>query len=187
MPSHRAFIALPVSGEAAASISAVQSSLRQPDGSVRWESPDKFHITLKFLGTTDNDLLDRTARTLESIARTTPRFTLVYSCAGAFPSCHRPRVIWIGTENNPVLITLQKAVEQACFTAGFPPEEHAFHPHITLGRVEDGNLNRCLTEAIKTCTFEPIHSGCTEIVLMKSELHRTGSIYTKLKSFYFQP
>jgi 2'-5' RNA ligase len=59
MPSHRAFIALPVSGEAAASISAVQSSLRQPGCSVRWESPEKFHITLKFLGTADKDLLDR--------------------------------------------------------------------------------------------------------------------------------
>ena len=117
MPSHRAFIALPVSGEAAASISAVQSSLRQPGCSVRWESPEKFHITLKFLGTADNDLLDRTARTLESIARMTPRFTLGYSCIGAFPSSDRPRVIWIGTENNPVLITLQKGVEQAC---GFP-------------------------------------------------------------------
>jgi 2'-5' RNA ligase len=186
MSSHRAFIAIPVSGEVRASISAAVSFLRSSGGSVRWESTDKFHITLKFLGMADTGLLEYITPALEALARSSPEFTLVYSRAGAFPSNQRPRVIWIGAEYNPVLITLQKAVEQACLDAGFPPEEHSFHPHITLGRVNDGNLDRRLTEAIKTFTFEPIHSRCTEIVLMKSELQRTGSIYTKLKSFSFQ-
>ncbi|MFZ1979483.1 MAG: RNA 2',3'-cyclic phosphodiesterase [Bacteroidota bacterium] len=186
MPSHRAFIALPVSEEIGVSISAVQSFLQSPGDGVRWESPDKFHITLKFLGTADFSLLERIARPLESIARMSPPFTLVYTGVGAFPSNRRPRVVWIGAEYNPVLAALQKAVEQACFDAGFPPEERSFHPHITLGRVKDENLDRRLTEAIKTCTFEPIHSRFSEIVLMKSELKHTGSIYTKLKSFSFQ-
>ena len=79
MPSHRAFIALPVSGEIRASISAVQSHLQSSGDGVRWESSDKFHITLKFLGTADLYLLEHIARLLESIARTSSPFTLVYT------------------------------------------------------------------------------------------------------------
>jgi 2'-5' RNA ligase len=43
-----------------------------------------------------------------------------------------------------------------------------------------------LTDAIKTITFEPMRSHCTEVELMKSDLRPGGSIYTILKSFSLQ-
>jgi 2'-5' RNA ligase len=185
MTSLRTFIALPASEEVRNSIAAVQSSLRSAGNGVRWETPDKFHMTLKFLGFTTPSPLEKVAAALDSIAQSCSPFTLVYSRTGAFPASGRPRVIWIGAEDIPPLKALQKAVEQACSHAGCAPEEHEFHPHITLGRVKEENPNGRLTEAIKTCTFEPIQFQCTEIVLMKSELQRSGSVYTKLKSFPF--
>jgi len=96
---------------------------------------------------------------------------------------HNPRVIWIGIKTNQTVLDLQAETEQVCAEFGFPKDAHVFHPHITLGRVkETRNLLR-LTEAIKTITFEPIETFCSEILLMKSELHPSGSLYTILKSF----
>ena len=73
-----------------------------------------------------------------------------------------------------------------CVEFGFPKEDRLFHPHITLGRVKETRNVVRLTEAIKTITFEPIETFCSEILLMKSELHPSGSIYTILKSFPLQ-
>jgi 2'-5' RNA ligase len=86
-----------------------------------------------------------------------------------------------------VILDLQSAIEKTCIDFGFQKEERAFHPHITFGRVKGiRNLAR-LTDAIKTITFEPMQSRCSEVLLMKSDLRPSGSIYTILKSIPLQP
>jgi 2'-5' RNA ligase len=94
-----------------------------------------------------------------------------------------PRVVWIGIKSDQTVLDLQSAAGQICAEFGFPMEDRTFHPHITLGRVKETRNVVRLTEAIKTITFEPIEMHCSEIVLMKSELRPSGSIYTMLKSF----
>jgi 2'-5' RNA ligase len=94
-----------------------------------------------------------------------------------------PRVVWIGIKSDQTVLDLQAMVGRLCGEFGFPMEDRTFHPHITLGRVKETRNVVRLTEAIKTITFEPIEMHCSEIVLMKSELHPSGSIYTMLKSF----
>jgi 2'-5' RNA ligase len=96
-------------------------------------------------------------------------------------------VIWIGIKSNQVVLDLQSGVERVCSEFGFQKEERAFHPHITFGRVKGTHNLARLTEAIKTITFEPMQSRCSELLLMKSDLQPSGSIYTILKSFPLQP
>ena len=49
-PGIRTFIALPSSTQFKDALRKLQSSLIEERADVKWDSPDKFHITLKFLG-----------------------------------------------------------------------------------------------------------------------------------------
>jgi RNA 2',3'-cyclic 3'-phosphodiesterase len=179
----RTFIALPASADAQQSISLVQEALKESNANIRWEDRGKFHITLKFLGETEESGIPLLAADMESAYRAFSPFDIIYKSVGAFPDLKNPRIVWIGTEHKKDIFDLQTATEQACLKHGFPAEERKFHPHITLGRVRGKQNLVHLTEAIKTSTFEPIHSRCLEVLLVKSDLRPSGSIYTIMKSF----
>ncbi len=184
--SVRTFIALPTSIETHRSMADIQSQLKAAEADVKWESQDKFHITLKFLGNLEQSRIEMLAAKLAASISQRESFDLSYESLGAFPNLQRPRVVWIGAESSPAVLDLQAVVDQVCSDLGFPKESRSFHPHITLGRVKGTrNLVR-LTEAIKNTTFDPIPSRCAEVVLMKSDLHPRGSSYTILKSIFLQ-
>jgi len=186
MPAIRTFIALRASDEIRQQMAAVQSQLMTTEADVKWESRDKFHITLKFLGSTEVSIIESLSFALDSLVKQFPAFEITYASLGAFPNLHNPRVIWIGTKSNQVVLDLQAGIERVCSDFGFIKEERAFHSHITLGRVKGTRNLARLTEAIKTITFEPMQSRCSELLLMKSDLQPNGSIYTILKSFPLQ-
>ena len=95
------------------------------------------HLTLRFLG----DQIDRIRllpiQTALASIKIEP-FTLTVRTAGRFPErTKKPaRVLWIGMADPPALMRLQAAVEQAVIAVGFPAEERAFSPHITLARLK---------------------------------------------------
>lgn len=187
MPSIRTFIALPTSADVQQQMSDIQAQLKNIQADVKWESRDKFHITIKFLGSTEQTAIESISSSLAKIAQKYSTFELQYQLLGVFPSLQNPRIVWIGTQTNKVVMELQSDIEGACSEFGFAKEERTFHPHITLGRVKGTrNLVR-LTDAIKTITFQPMQSRCSEVLLMKSDLRPGGSIYTILKSFPLQP
>jgi 2'-5' RNA ligase len=156
MPGIRTFIALPASVQAQQAIAAVQAKLKATHVDVKWESQDKFHITLVFLGSVDPAKLELLSTALASAVHQFPSMKISYESLGAFPTIQNPRVVWIGLPPNQRVLDLQTIVGQTCTEFGFPKEERLFHPHITLGRVKETRNFVRLTEAIKTITFEPI-------------------------------
>ncbi len=179
----RAFIALPSSPELASSLRRLQQRLIEDQADVKWDSPEKFHITLKFLGDVASDTLAELQSSLGTATSALPSFPLVYSSVGAFPDLIHPKVIWAGAVPNESLIALQRRVELACEQVGFVRESRPFHPHITLGRVKGTRNHNRLTATVKSITLEPITTHCPEILLIRSDLRPAGSVYTTLKSF----
>jgi 2'-5' RNA ligase len=187
MTSVRSFIALPIPTSVQLTLGQIQYNLKETHTDVKWDSPDKFHITLKFLGNVDISIIEPLSVALSESLKSIHPFDITFTTIGAFPDLHHPRIVWIGIEQSNQTLNLQFIVEKVCNNFGFPKEDRAFHPHITLGRVKGThNLGR-LTDAIKTITFEPVQSHCSDVLLMKSELRPSGSIYTILKSFSLYP
>ncbi|HEY6951532.1 MAG TPA: RNA 2',3'-cyclic phosphodiesterase [Bacteroidota bacterium] len=183
MASIRSFIALPSPVELKTVLGGLQQRLMAEKADVKWDSPDKFHITLKFLGNADPGRLDELSESLSAVASGIGAFSLIYSSLGAFPDLVHPRVVWAGAELCEPLSQLQRQVETHCRRLGFQEETRTFHPHITLGRVKGTtNLGR-LTAKLKSITFEPLQTNCRDILLIKSDLRPAGSVYTTLKSF----
>jgi 2'-5' RNA ligase len=186
MSTIRTFIALPASLDNQQAMAEIQNKLKASQADVKWDLPNKFHITLKFLGNIEQTKIEPLSSAIADCVHSFSPFEIIYETLGTFPNLHNPRVVWIGIKANQLVLDLQAKVEQVCLDFGFPKENRSFHPHITLGRVKGIRNLVHLTEAIKNITFDAIQSSCSEILLMKSDLHPSGSIYTTLKSFPFQ-
>lgn len=133
----RAFIAIELPPEVTAALARAQEALgRDKEKGVRWVSPEGIHLTLKFLGNVEESQLPQLEATLAEAATIEDPFTLQLGALGAFPNARSPRVLWVGVAGEAEkLARLQQAVEGKVSPLGFPPEERAFSPHLTLGRV----------------------------------------------------
>ncbi len=154
---------------------------------LRFVKPDNIHLTLKFLGDTDEELLPDLTGGLEDIARGYAPFSLAIEGAGAFPNLKRPRVFWVGVGGEIEMISaLAKDVDDACTGLDFPREKRAYSPHLTVARVKD---NKGLSEMTKLIG-ELEESGLgvepfevTSFSLVQSTLTPRGAIYEDVARF----
>lgn len=130
----RVFIALNLPDTTRRALWAATEPLRRRDLPVKWVHPEGIHLTLKFLGETDENQLAALSGALRRAAAGARALPLVVEGFGVFPSVSRPRVLWAGVEAEPALELLQHAVEREFAPLGFPTEARAFRPHVTLGR-----------------------------------------------------
>jgi 2'-5' RNA ligase len=180
----RLFVAIEIPEPLRKAMAGLIEELRPVSAGVRWEPEEKLHVTLKFLGNTRQERLGEIMQAIEKIARRTPPFDARYAMLGTFPPKGRPRIIWVGMkEGAEEMKALAASVDAAMSGLGFDPEEHAFHPHVTIGRVK-GNPNiPLLLRRMESITFECQPTRVTHIALVRSELKPSGSVYTTLKCF----
>ena len=187
----RTFIAVPLPDEVAQELAAVQRQIRRraPE-CVRWVAPSKIHLTLRFLGDVLEERIAPIKEALSVVARHVQPFEIQVKGIGAFPSTHRPSVIWVGVEDaSSWLALVQRAVEEAMTHLGFQPETRAFSPHLTLGRVQRGASAQDKRELGASLEATPVGLLGTvtaqEMILFKSTLKPDGAQYTPLARFEF--
>jgi 2'-5' RNA ligase len=200
----RAFVAVEVSEEVAGRAAGIVERLRGAGGgAVKWVDQSNFHLTLKFLGQTERAALPGLAEALRDLAARAAPFALEFSGVGAFPNERRPQVIWLGVgAGSEALTALAGAVEEACAALGWEREEKPYRAHLTLGRTRDPRRGvkgarraarrpePSRPDAALLPTLEAEResgAGVTlvhRLVLMQSQLHPNGPIYTVIDSFH---
>lgn len=136
MPTIRAFIAFDTPPAICDEMSRLQQELKKSSADVRWEPPDKFHATIKFLGDVKEEILPTVLTRIGAVAESTPAFDITYQTLGCFPNRRNPRVIWVGCSNTDGTLELLKTrLDVELLPLNFEIESRAFHPHVTLGRV----------------------------------------------------
>lgn len=187
MPSIRTFIAVETPLEIREKIQKLQTELKKAKSDVRWESMEKFHATIKFLGDIDEQKLPAVLTRIKSVIERHRSFELIVQTIGCFPNAKHPRVVWIGCTNaDGVLDLLKTSLDVELLPLGFEIEDRAFHPHITLGRVKSSKGISNLTSMMEKLTFEPTKFEVKEIVIMKSVLRPEGSEYSALLNIHLQ-
>jgi len=182
----RAFIAIELPDPVKASISRIQAGVRRDEHtSVKWVNPESVHLTLKFLGNVNSELIPDVGRAMSQAAAGLGPIRLEISKVGAFPNLRAPRVVWVGLEGDiSTLRVLHGQVEDRLAELGFPPEERAFSPHLTLGRVRQGAARperQRLAQAIySTRLDERAAFEAGSVSLMRSTLTRAGAIYSRI-------
>ncbi len=179
----RTFIAVDVPEDIKEKIFEVEKELIKSAGEgVKWEGIEKFHITLKFLGDVNEEAIDSIYNVLSESLTGFGKFSIIYKGVGAFPDLKKPRVIWVGCEDpSGKLFDLQKIVEDKMNELGFEKEEKEYHPHITLGRVKSPKNLGGLIKKIESINFEAGAGEVAEVLIMKSDLKPSGSVYTVLR------
>lgn len=179
----RSFIAIAVPAEVQQRLVELQAKLKAHGGRVRWPRPENIHLTLKFLGDTDEHLVDEIAGRLRQATASLSPFRLQIGGVGTFPNLKAPRVIWVGaTSESDHLALLVRHIEEQMSALGFSKERRPFSAHLTLGRVKDLHGIQPIIAGLRE--FERFEGGAflvDTIFLIKSELHPSGSIYTPLK------
>lgn len=129
----RLFLAVDLSVDDRTALATVLQPLLPLPG--RPVPPENWHITLRFLGGTDEVVADRLVYTLDE-ALTGGPFDIRLAGLGAFPQPRRASVLWMGVEDDGGrLAELNRICESVVRTVGFDPEGRPFHAHLTLSRV----------------------------------------------------
>lgn len=182
----RLFVAVNLPPDIRERLAAEQDRLRRAQADVSWVRAENIHVTLKFLGETEEKRLDRIRPALFEVARGSAPFRIRVSGLGSFGG-RIPRVVWVGVpEGAEPLSRLAKDVEAATARLGFPKEKRGFTAHITLGRVRSPRNAEALLAALAEAETGPF--GTVEVrqfELMQSELRPTGSVYTALDRYPF--
>lgn len=99
---------------------------------VRWVPPANMHLTLRFLGDTQENRLDDLNAALQRLAA--PAFELTLRGAGEFGHGQDKQSLWIGTEPSPALAHLHEKIETLVQREDFPADRRRFTPHVTVAR-----------------------------------------------------
>jgi 2'-5' RNA ligase len=176
----RSFIAIELPETVKSAFVELQGELKKTGADIRWVKPENIHLTLKFLGNTE----ESTDSIVDVIKGTCSRFepvTLEIRGVGVFPNVKSPRVIWAGMNCNTALAEIRISIEEGLFSLGFERDSRKFSPHLTLGRFRSSQGRRPLMdkiELLKDKSYGMIHAET--VVLMKSDLAPGGAQYTRL-------
>lgn len=179
----RTFIALEIPDESLKEIIEIRDSNIPDSNKIRWETLDKLHLTLKFLGDTKEELVEQISKKIDEIILKHNALKLYFNQFGIFKRDKQPKILWAGIKENQKLLDLVKEIEDICSGFGFPKEKRNFKSHITILRIR-GHENLEQLYNLTNVKFNPINFSSGVITFIKSELKPSGSVYTALKKFY---
>jgi 2'-5' RNA ligase len=142
--------------------------------------PDNLHVTLKFLGHTDVNLVPEVRALMERAAQSSTSCELSITGLGVFPHAERPNVVWAGLRGADTLASLAAELEAGLEPHGFPRENRPFVPHLTLARVKarpPESLRELLSRHAKTAFGQ---AEIDHVEFIRSEPGPEGSRYTVL-------
>lgn len=179
----RSFLAIELPEAIRRKIEEVQKDLKLSHADMRWVSPEKIHLTLKFFGSIDESRIDPIVKSIGGPTQTSSPFSLAVRGMGAFPHLKNPRVIWMGlVDEKEILPSFQRELEKELRKIGFESEDRPFHPHLTLGRMKSNQGRDELIGRMEKYREEQFGDFQVEkVVLLKSDLRPSGPIYTPLK------
>lgn len=141
------------------------------DCKIRFTPLANLHLTIRFLGQTDTSLLPTLETEMRNAVTGFHPFCVQTDKLTYFPRKHHPRIIALTIRPDQHLTELANRFNDLALQLGFPPEKHAFNPHITLGRIKSAQAP---TPAIDISTFEV---NIAELSLFESVTEPEGAVY----------
>jgi len=132
----RTFFAFPIPKDIQNDLYNQTSKLREDSTGVKWVAPENFHITLRFIGDIEDDILARLEKMVEDVPMHKGIFTVKYKGLGAFPPKGKPKVIYAPIETGKKECSEVYSFLDNLLSAFIPKEKRPYTPHITLGRVK---------------------------------------------------
>jgi RNA 2',3'-cyclic 3'-phosphodiesterase len=138
-PGRRLFVAVPTPPDVREGVAGLVDSVRAAadpnQRDVRWVRLDGLHLTLRFLGPTEEEGLSDVAAAVGRAAAATSQFDIGIGGAGAFPSVVRPRALWLAvTAGAAELGVAARTLDDHLADVGWPRDDRPYRAHVTLAR-----------------------------------------------------
>lgn len=159
----------------------LSSSLRHER--IKWVEPENMHLTLKFLGETDEAKIPSICQAIKAASAQSKPFTLKIANSGIFGSHYDPKIIWFGIEKQDELGSLAQNIFTELGKCGWEADRQNFVPHLTIGRIKELKDKLLFQQIIcKYNTVEIQEEYVREITLYESILRREGPLYVNVFS-----
>ncbi|MBU0472619.1 MAG: RNA 2',3'-cyclic phosphodiesterase [Bacteroidetes bacterium] len=177
----RAFIAFEIESLALNELLNIRNDLFSVSDN-KFEPNDKLHITLKFIGDIEEKDIPKLEVGLKNIANNNSSFNLSFSKFGIFKRQRIPVVLWAGINLNSELQKLYSEIENILIEFGFEKERKYYKPHLTLMRLKKNNIIQKFGPFLEK-DLSNIKFNVNEFTLFKSELKKSGSVYSIIRKF----
>ena len=148
---------------------------------IKWVDPDSMHITLCFLGDTNEEKIQLLRDEIEKAVSFSPPLKLDFQGCGVFKNFRDPRVIWFGLEKNELLKDLKNSLDSTIEPFGFVPDKREFRPHLTMARIKWIRDISVLEDLVNIYKDEPVQvSDIGEVIYYESILKQGGPEYIPL-------
>jgi 2'-5' RNA ligase len=187
-PYYRPFIGLPLQVDQP--FLRARDSLMEALGGERisWTQPENYHVTLRFLGDTEPSAVEKIAEALRAGVDVPRQKHLEIAGLGSFGPRKRPRVLWLGFENQDIFQELRQQVDRVLKWCGIPLEEQTFRAHLTLGRIRSLNNPDAYYHTVRAMEqdfYGPVLLD--RLIFFRSILGTSGPEYHVLEELLFRP
>jgi 2'-5' RNA ligase len=163
----------------------LSSSLRHE--SIKWVEPENMHLTLKFLGETDEAKIPSIIQAIEVATSMVKPFTLKIANTGIFGSRYDPKIIWFGIEKHHELENLAQNIFTELAKCGWNSDRQNFIPHLTIGRIKELKDKPLFQHIIsKYISADIQEENVSGITLFESILRREGPLYLNVFQLNFK-
>lgn len=184
MSKFRGFIAIEIDMQP--KIAEFINQIKKTGANVKLVEPENMHMTLKFLGDTDEKFVDKIEKIMKESVVNSDSFNIQLKGCGVFPNENYIKVIWVGVQNCEQIRIIAEKIDKKLSELGFPKEKRGFSAHLTIGRVRTAKNKDELLQVFNR--YKDIVFAETQVdflQLKKSELTSKGPIYTTLKKIKF--
>ena len=160
-------------------IRELQSSF--PKG-VKWVSSKNLHITLQFIGDTQQKDIPDLSEYFEELFSVVPTLLFSHQKIQVIPG-RNPRLIWVEmTSENKDIIKASKKIKDKLHQMNYNPDKKPLKFHATLGRIKkrlpDYFISQILAEKISVTDFV-----VSEATFYESILRPEGPVYYEIEKY----
>lgn len=177
-------IALPITLQE--HVTALQAKLAKLDMPVKWEKPEKLHLTLNFLGHIPMKDVEKVKSQIQAVCRQHQSFSLSFPFMDTMYRRHESSFVYLSAGGQVEELKILQKDLAACFNNLDIPQAARFMPHVTIGKLErtDPPTTKFILDRMSEYEYEPIPElTVAKIVLYRSIVSRTGSYYEPLRQF----
>ncbi len=178
----RLFIGIPIESQRSVQQVEVWRSDAQLNRNVlNWTIPENWHITLFFLGSTEESAVPLLKRIIDESFSEVQAYETNLCGVGVFPNTHNPKVLWLGLQDIAPLMSAYSKLGQSLQQNGFSFDQKPLKPHLTIARVKRADnpfaFQSLLTE-FQEAVFDQVNMN--KVVLFESTTTPDGPIYKPL-------
>jgi 2'-5' RNA ligase len=182
----RTFLSLNINSTLKEKVSEIQEKIKKLFSvyPVKWESNDKFHLTIRFLGDVLENDIEKLVQDFNDAIFNFDKLLFFSDSIDCFPNKRHPNVIFLKlTEIDDNSLRMTDEIDRVILKYGIKPDKK-FVPHITLGRFKResrANIDNIILPGVEKINFE-----FKSFYLMKSELDSRGARHFEIKEFPFK-